>query len=161
MSDPIIDDPTPAGSFLSDSDDHWNPDEIARWVEEGREHLVSPLELSRALQSRLGEVRGGKGGRAAETPEELTARIRKNIEAIHVELAELLMETPWKDWKTYSDKFLDSDRIAAIKEEAIDIYFFLNNIFIALGVDDREIQHLYSLKFKKNMARQAEGGVYR
>lgn len=150
-----------AGAFLSDTDDHWDPDEVADWVEGGVAGHVSPLELSRALQARLGEVRGVDSSKAARTPEELTARLRMNIEALHVELAEMLMELPWKEWKTYFANYLDESRVAAIKEEAIDLYFFLNNIFIALGMDDREIHRLYELKYQKNMARQAEGGAYR
>jgi predicted HAD superfamily Cof-like phosphohydrolase len=84
-----------------------------------------------------------------------------NIEAMHVELAELLHETPWKEWKTYPGDWYSEDRLAAIKEELIDLHFFLNNMYIAVGVDNGEMQRLYEAKFEKNMARQAPHGAYR
>jgi hypothetical protein len=122
----------------------------------------TPLELSRALQTRLAEVRGVEGGLGAKTPQELTARIKMNVEAIHVELAELLHETPWKEWKTYQDdEWYSPERLAALKEEVIDIHMFLNNIYLALGMDDQDVQAWYAKKHEKNMARQEDGGAYR
>lgn len=149
-----------AGQFLSDSDDHFTSHQPPL-TGYARARASSPLELSRALQTRLAQLRGTPGGEALIAPRELTARLRMNVEALHVELAELLHETPWKEWKTYSEDWYTEDRRAAIKEEAIDVYFFLNNIFLALGMNDIEVQALYELKFEKNMARQADGGTYR
>jgi len=154
-----------AGSFLSDSQDHFRSN-VAK-MHAGQQsatpngHHISPLELSRSLQARLKETRGVDATLPADTPEELTRRLRMNIEAMHVELAELLHETPWKEWKSYPPEWYDDARMAAIKEEAIDLHFFLNNIYIALGMTDQDIQLLFEMKWEKNMARQADGGEYR
>lgn len=155
------------GQFLSDTQDHFGSHQLSLQKLDGvgglpKERPISPLELSRALQARLGEVRGVDTSRAADAPEELTARLRMNIEAMHVELAELLHETPWKDWKSYPDDWYTNHRMAAIQEEMIDLYFFLNNMFIAVGMGDSDIQQMYELKFEKNMQRQADtDGSYR
>jgi hypothetical protein len=129
----------------------------------GEEDQRSPLELSRALQARLYQLRGVVGhldGSALQrTNGGLTRSIRYNVEAMHVELAELLNETMWKDWKTYPPDWYTEERLQNIKMEAIDLYFFLNNIFIALGMDDAQIQNLYRHKFEINMERQE--GAYR
>lgn len=152
-----------AGQAMSDADDHFTAESMGQppLTVFAREVPTSPLELSRALQTRLAEVRGGEGGEAARSSEELTRRLRMNIESMHVELAELLMELPWKEWKDYPPDFITADRMAAILEECIDLHFFLNNMYLALGLNDEKIQSLYEQKFQKNMARQADGGAYR
>lgn len=123
----------------------------------------SPLELSRALQARLYQLRGVVGfqdrSAAQTTRGGLTEAIRFNVEAMHVELAELLNETTWKDWKTYPPDWYSDDRHMDMKMEAIDLYFFLNNLFIALGMSDTEIKNLYRHKFEINMERQE--GAYK
>lgn len=131
-----------------------------QWVDEDQR---SPLELSRALQARLHQLRGPVGhldrSAAQLTNGGLTESIRFNVEAMHVELAELLNETMWKDWKTYPPEWYSDERHMDMKMEAIDLYFFLNNIFIALGMDDAQIQNLYRHKFEINMERQE--GAYK
>lgn len=129
----------------------------------GENEQRSPLELSRALQARLHQLRGPVGhldrSAAQLTNGGLTESIRFNVEAMHVELAELLNETMWKDWKTYPPEWYSDERHMDMKMEAIDLYFFLNNIFIALGMDDAQIQNLYRHKFEINMERQE--GAYK
>lgn len=122
------------------------------------EDLRSPLELSRALQARLYQLRGVVGyldGSASQTTTGgLTRSVRFNVEAMHVELAELLSETTWKEWKTYPVDWYSEERIQDIKMELIDLQFFLNNLYIALGMGDPEIINLYRHKFEINMERQ-------
>lgn len=123
----------------------------------------SPLELSRALQARLYALRGPVGyldGSAPQTTSGgLTRSVRFNVEAMHVELAELLNETSWKEWKTYPVDWYSEERLQDMKMELIDLQFFLNNMFITLGMDDPEILNLFRHKFEINMERQE--GAYK
>lgn len=115
----------------------------------------SPLELSRALQKLLRETRGTTGDYdLSRLPQQLTQAVRFNVEALHVELAELLDLLPWKEWKSYPADYVDQKQVEEIKFEIIDLLFFVNNLFLSLGMTDEDIQAYYFAKYQENVRRQ-------
>jgi hypothetical protein len=113
-------------------------------------------------------VRGGwDQSLPAATVEELTARVRFNLEAMGQELAELRDHLPWKEWKSYPSELLASapastEAYGEVVMEAIDVLHFLNNVFLALGMTDQDVERAYYAKIRENMKRQettyANGG---
>ncbi len=65
------------------------------------------------------------------------------------ELMESIRETPWKPWKK-NQKF----NIENYKNELIDVQHFLNNLYLAAGMDAEEIYKRYMNKNKENIKRQ-------
>lgn len=92
--------------------------------------------------------------------EELAEYIRWNFVALHTELGEALQELDWKPWKRRgreeSDPFKgDSETVDRFREELVDCYHFLGNLFLAADVDDALLDELYEGKRKVNEQRQA------
>lgn len=123
----------------------------------------SQLELQREWQEFLYEKRnqqlGFNHGQKAEKVYELTERIRFNVEAMHQELAELVDHLPWKQWKTYEVGGHEPAYKLPIEEliyEAIDLQHFLNNIYLALGLTQDEVDRFYLAKIKENYRRQSQ-----
>lgn len=115
----------------------------------------STLQLQRDLQNLLRDFRGGKQGLdLTNHPDALVEAVRANVEALHVELAELLDHLPWKYWKTYPAGFLSEERLEEAKFEVIDILHFVNNIFLALGMSDEDVREYYFAKHRENVRRQ-------
>lgn len=67
--------------------------------------------------------------------------IWKTWKANHVELS----NEPWKD--------LTEEEMLELKYEAIDIMHFVNNIFVALQMDAKEIGQMYAAKNAENLRR--------
>ena len=72
--------------------------------------------------------------------------------AIQHEIIELQRETNWKWWK--ASKQLSIDKC---QEEVIDIWHFLIQLSIELGMDADIIVDKYLEKHKKNINRQKQG----
>jgi dimeric dUTPase (all-alpha-NTP-PPase superfamily) len=68
------------------------------------------------------------------------------------EIVELQRETNWKWWKT--PRRISADRC---KEEIIDIWHFLIQLSIELGVGPTDLLNQYSHKHKINIDRQRKG----
>lgn len=73
------------------------------------------------------------------------------------ETIEMLRELPYhKSWKDYSnltpEELLHQKNLA--KEESIDMLHFMINIFLCLGMDEKEIINMYKKKNKINYDRQ-------
>jgi dimeric dUTPase (all-alpha-NTP-PPase superfamily) len=85
-----------------------------------------------------------------KTPEPFVGyRIFMLSSAILHEIIELQRETNWKWWKTSSDISIDS-----CQEEIIDLWHFLIQLSIELGMDANTIVVKYLEKHKENVKRQ-------
>lgn len=73
------------------------------------------------------------------------------------ELVELFRECPfhkpWKDYSDWSDEKILEQWLTA-QEEYIDVFHFVVNVGIALGLDSNEILRMYKEKNKVNIERQ-------
>lgn len=120
-----------------------------------------PIERQRDLQREIAARRGTVGqGEAAETLQELTQRVRMNVEAMHAELAEILDWLPWKEWKTYRMDLAAAPEEALKKEllfEVVDLMHFSNNIAVAIGASYADLMAAYEAKQQENRRRQREG----
>lgn len=80
---------------------------------------------------------------------------------MNVEMAELLERLPWKEWKTYSDAqksgFSSEEERLETLYEYIDVFHFLVNVGLALGVDGETFKRLYATKNAENFDRQHRG----
>ena len=82
--------------------------------------------------------------------------IRDLTLATHVELTEFLQELPWKPWKPrkpITDQIFRYDRA---KDELVDVFIFVLNLWTALRADDCLSEAILS-KIDKNMARLQTG----
>lgn len=122
-----------------------------------------PFERQRALQELIYASHPGtliQHG-PAKTIGGLLARVRFNMEAIMVELVELLDHMPWKEWKLYPTDLSDSpddhpDVVTEMKFEVVDVAHFLFNIALALDMDYDEFLAIFEAKQKENRRRQEE-----
>lgn len=78
------------------------------------------------------------------------------------ETIEMLRELPYhKSWKDYSnltsEELLYQKNLA--KEESIDMLHFMINIFLCLGMDEKEIISMYKEKNKINYDRQNDSNL--
>lgn len=69
----------------------------------------------------------------------------------------------WKYWKTANEKLmkkriseLTPEEMLELKYEAVDIWHFVMNVFLLLGMDARELTNLYFAKNAENVRRQNE-----
>jgi dimeric dUTPase (all-alpha-NTP-PPase superfamily) len=89
------------------------------------------------------------------TGEELGESVRMNVQACVDELHEALHECKgWKSWSSRTPEIEDRD---AFVEELIDAKHFLGNLFLAVGVDDDELDRRYEEKALVNEERQRDG----
>lgn len=124
---------------------------------------TSLLELQRDLQLVIASAQGTSDlGEPAQSVSELLERVRYNLDAIHQELAELRDHLPWKPWKTYPPELLEGklednqELVLEMAYELIDIQHFVNNLYLALGLTDEDVQRLYYAKYRENVRRQQE-----
>lgn len=80
-----------------------------------------------------------------------------NAVMLAVEAHEVLGELPWKKHKRDYCRAITDEEREKILEEAIDCQHFLNNLYLLLDVDSREVARRYASKSKVNHARQ-DGG---
>lgn len=88
---------------------------------------------------------------------ERSAFIKEHGYFLMEEVMEMFREMPFhKSWKDYSDWGQVAHLLAKqkMKEEAIDALHFMMNIFLALGMDEKEILSMYNEKNKLNYERQ-------
>lgn len=109
------------------------------------------LETTKQLQ---GEHFGVDYDKLECNGEELINYIKTQIIALQDELFEFLGELNWKPWSR--DHLGVRDRAAAIGE-LVDVEHFLANIYVALGVTDREHEAKYREKQQRNARRQMNG----
>lgn len=85
--------------------------------------------------------------------------IKWNILAAQTELSEVLGETCWKPWATYTEDqdFKDKDKYV---EELVDVMHFIANLLLVAGVDDHDLSELFIEKQAVNRARQETVGGY-
>ena len=101
-----------------------------------------------------------------ETKGELKEWFRDNRDAISDEFTELIEaiggndSAIWKKWKNNHNSLgkqrvdmLSDNEMLELKYEAIDIMHFVNNIFIALKMDAKEIGRMYAAKNAENLRR--------
>ncbi len=69
------------------------------------------------------------------------------------ELFEVLHEINWKVWKKQRKQI----NIDKIREELIDVFHFLINLFILWGITPEMLEELYLKKNAENQKRQNEG----
>ncbi len=126
------------------------------------DHL-DPITLQTELQRVIAQHRPEglvQTGRV-ETYGELLKRVRFNREAMDDEWAEIMSMLPWKEWKTYvsrgpGDPISEEDR-RELAFEVVDMFHFLLNLCIALGVDWQLLLDIYLTKNRENHRRQQEG----
>lgn len=77
------------------------------------------------------------------------------LTCISNEVEEARKELPWKQWKVYKDFEFNRDSMV---EETIDIFHFLLEIWIYLGVNGQEVHNTYMCKRQKNLNRWLKDG---
>lgn|SRR5699024_1781327 len=91
------------------------------------------------------------------TVKERSAYIKEHGYFLIEEVVELFREMPFhKSWKDYSHLTEEELNIQEekMKDEAIDAFHFMSNIFLALGMDEKEVIERYKDKNKINYERQ-------
>jgi len=78
--------------------------------------------------------------------------INYNCQALFVELAEALQETPWKVWK--KGQVMD---LGKFQEELVDCWHFLINLSLAAGFTPETLFKAFIAKNEINFRRQKEG----
>jgi dimeric dUTPase (all-alpha-NTP-PPase superfamily) len=86
------------------------------------------------------------------TDEERMEALRINVLALIKELGEALDETGWKPWATSNHVNAD-----AFKGELVDVWHFLMNLMLHVGMTPRELYDGYFIKQRINVKRQREG----
>lgn len=72
--------------------------------------------------------------------------------ALIVETSEFLQETPWKSWKQSG-----ALHEARAKEELIDMWHFMINLSLSMGMSASDVYQAFLSKHKVNINRQARG----
>ncbi|MED4262028.1 hypothetical protein [Priestia aryabhattai] len=78
------------------------------------------------------------------------------------EVMEMFREMPYhKSWKDYSgwDEVDLMQQHQLMKEEAIDAFHFMINIFLVLGMDEEEVMKMYKEKNNLNYKRQEDSNL--
>ena len=70
------------------------------------------------------------------------------------ELVEILGCVNWKAWKRQR---LDLPNVPALREELVDVFHFLVNLFLLWGMTPDDVLTLFEEKHNVNVARQKEG----
>lgn len=91
--------------------------------------------------------------------EELMALIHTHSHFAVEEIFEMLRELPyhkyWVDYSTLTDDEWN-EKIKKSKGEFIDVFIFMMNVALFLGMDQKEIFDMYSEKQKLNVKRQED-----
>lgn len=74
--------------------------------------------------------------------------------ALHAEVTELLDSAPWKPWRP--DDYEPTD-FENIKEEIVDILFFLGNIMETMAIIPHDIEKKFHEKLEENYNRIERG----
>jgi len=83
----------------------------------------------------------------------LVEHVKDNVLAAYAELTELLNECDWKAWA----RGKRTVRAQAMLSEAVDVWCFLCNIMLGLGVKPDEFYQKYQDKMAVNFSRQEAG----
>lgn len=121
-----------------------------------------PIESQRTLQQLIHEKNGGLYlDRPAVKMGELADRITAQDLNIRQEMAELIDGLPWKPWSTRHREAraepMDPELTVELKFEVIDVFHFVLNLAIALGMSWDEFMTIYHTKQIENRARQERG----
>jgi len=157
--------------------------EAERLYEQLLAENLNPLQTMLAMQNSLQETLAEKFSHRVKAPSQLSTKgeltdfIRDQHAAINDEVRELIesvvgMSRPksdqsacWKKWKAKYDSIrsegidenlTDADKIERAME-AIDIFHFVLNWYLALGIDAKDMFILYYAKNKENFDRQKNG----
>ena len=107
------------------------------------------LEIIMKMQDLLNAKVGLSQEEAMKMPlEERMKWIRKYLQALIVEIAEVFEETGYKWWKS---KDINEE---ALKEELIDALHFLLSAFLLAGMNAEEVFRVYVRKNEKNFTRK-------
>ena len=94
------------------------------------------------------------------TKEEITAYIKEFSIHLNQEVNEMLYELPyfkpWKDYSAISTREYEAGMDSA-RKEFIDLFHFVLNMALALGMSAQDIYTMYMDKNKENHERQDEG----
>lgn len=147
-------------------------------LETQKNPLDTMLDMQKSLQVYLAKNKPGVCANPDEikTAGQTVSWLREQKDCIDDEFRELLTSlgemsrgekeasAVWKKWKSrYSEaqskliSDMSNEDQLEIKFEAIDIFHFVLNIFIGLGMDAEEIFALYYLKNAENFDRQHNG----
>jgi hypothetical protein len=89
-----------------------------------------------------------------KTREEQMTHIRELTLAMMVEVTEFVDWTPWKPWRDVADQEMNESEAAY---ELVDIFFFMTNLWCALGLPITSFEHFFEDKFKENIDRIERG----
>lgn len=113
------------------------------------------FELQLALQKRIGN------DPTAMSFMERIQFIKDNWTNLTTEYTELLERLPWKPWKKYTDEqkagWTSKEQELETKYEFVDMFHFLMNMGLCLGITPTEFAQLYAAKNKENLDRQDRG----
>lgn len=116
--------------------------------------LQEMMDKQRELQNRLGIELDSM------PPEERTAKIKEFSLHVNQEMNELLYELPffkpWKDYSNLTDVQVENGFERA-REEYVDVFHFLINVGLLLGLDEEDLYYMFMDKNKVNHKRQDEG----
>jgi hypothetical protein len=96
------------------------------------------------------------------TPQEKSAYIKEHGYFLMEEVVEMFREMKFhKSWKDYSnwDEVHEKSQEQLMKEEAIDAFHFMLNIFLALGMNSKEVIEMYHEKNELNYQRQEDSSL--
>ncbi len=116
--------------------------------------LDKMLQKQEELQKRLGY------DFCSMAQEEITAYIKEFSIHLTQELHEMLYLLPhFKPWKDYSAMTVEEYEtgMEEARKEFIDMFHFILNIALALGISGKDIYDMYMKKNKENHKRQDEG----
>lgn len=110
--------------------------------------LSDALEKIREYQAKLGYD--------YEYPsmEERMKHVRDLSLAQVVEVVEFLDWTPWKPWRSLEDQTFNREEAAL---ELVDQFFFMANLWAAIGMTPKEFEFLFLSKLSENLDRIERG----
>jgi len=80
--------------------------------------------------------------------------IRDLTLAQHAEISEFLEWLPWKPWRNVEDQDFNIPEAAL---ELIDQFFFLVDMWLALGLSPKDFEPLFKKKLAENISRISRG----
>lgn len=128
------------------------------------DRLEELMKLQKHMMLALDEryQKGGFGIEAVKAdPEAMCDRALVTLNAITNEVAEIQGELPWKSWKAYppAAQYLSEVdrhgrmRIDRVKEEAVDLLFFVLELYHVLGMRAEDVYDIYKAKHQHNLSR--------
>ena len=86
--------------------------------------------------------------------EKISSLVHSHSAFIIEEVNEMLREMPyhkyWKDYDSWSEEKIE-EQLEAAREEWIDVFIFLSNVALFLGLDEEKIREMYLEKNKINI----------